>query len=295
MTLLDDIIDGSTNSSIAVSDLLRKVQVVATRVGATDVVSWVKQELQGYDNAEDLPAYRVQRTNVTGLFTGPMRSQIRADIPSSQKFDEYFIVQMQGPIREIEEFANGEHDAQREWAAPVVQQYEQSGIFQIEFHGLFSAWNTITRQSLHGIIDTVRSKAMEFALELQEQYPDAGSAGGPTIASEQGLAQVVWNITNNITGDGTNVASGNDIHQRSTVRKGDVESLRAQAQSLGLSSADAEEFAAAVNEEQSTEGTRVQAMLSRVKAGSLELTTRVSTSLVAAALLDAGKQFLGLS
>ena len=51
----------------------------------------------------------------------------------------------------------------------------------MSMHELFSAHNVTTRQSILGLLDIVRSKAMEFALELQTDYPDAGSPGGPTV------------------------------------------------------------------------------------------------------------------
>jgi hypothetical protein len=294
MTLLDEIIDGSTDSSVAVSDLLRKVQIVATRVGATDLVAWVKQELQGYTGG-DLPPYRRQRTSVKGLFTGPMQSQVRQDLPHHPDLDEWFTVEMSQPLMELEAFANGDSDPSREWNISAVKQYERTGRYSISYHVLFSASNTITRQSLRGIIDTVRTKAMEFALELQEQSPDAGSQGGPTINSDSAMAQVVYNITNNITGHGTNIAAGTDIHQQSKVKQSDVDSLRSHAEGLGLSSDDAQEFASALQEEQSLDGTRVQAVLSRVRAGTVDLTSKVSASVIAGALLEAGKQFLGIS
>jgi hypothetical protein len=293
MTLLDQIIDGSTDTSLAVSDLLRKVQIVATRIGASDIVAWARQELQGYADA-DLPTYRRQRTNVLGVFSG-YGSIIRHNLLETDEFAPLFVVSLRQPLRELEAFANSDGDPSRGWDVGQVKAYESSGAFMISDHDLFSASNVITRQSLRGIIDTVRTKAMEFALELQERFPEAGSTNGPTVSSDTGVAQTVFNITNNITGNGTNVAAGSEIRQRSTVTQGDVESLRAHAETLGLSSEDAQEFAVAIHDEQSIDGTRVHSILSRVRTGALDLTSKVSASVVAGALLEAGKQFLGIS
>ncbi|MFZ4896420.1 hypothetical protein ACL9RL_18410 [Plantibacter sp. Mn2098] len=296
MTYLDEIIDGSTDSSVTVTNLLRKVQIVATRVGAPEIVAWVKGELGGYtDPSVDLPPYRILNTSVTGLFTGYGGSQVKQSLPHHKKFKKWFVVELRQPLREIESFAEGDFDPSRDWPDPVVQAYEQTGTYGIEDHSLFNASNVLTRQSLGGIIDMIRTKAMEFALELQAQSPDAGTLGGPTVSSDTGMAQTVFNITNNITGHGTNIAAGTDIQQHSTVQAGNLESLREFAESLGLPTQDAQDFAAAVKSDQSIEGTRVKAFLDRVRAGTVSITSKVTTGVIVAQLVEAGKQFLGLS
>jgi hypothetical protein len=293
MTLLDEIIDGSSDGTVATADLLRKVQVAATRVGATDVVRWVKQELQGYGEDDELPSYRTQTTNVMGLFTGPMQSRIRQQLPSHPEFSSLFNVDMRQPLLEVQSFADGTEDPSREWPASAVQRYETMGIYTIQFYGLFSAANVITRQSLRGIIDTVRSKAMEFALELQMRFPDAGTVGGPTVLSNSAVAQTVFNITNNITGDGASIAAGSGIRQQSNFR-GDTSEFKKRAELLGLSPEDADAFVQAVSAERDLDGSAVRSFLGRIRTGAIHLAKSVSYDVVAGALIDLAKTYLGL-
>lgn len=42
VSLLDDVSNASTDSSVSVADLLRRVQIVAHRLGATAVVVWAR-------------------------------------------------------------------------------------------------------------------------------------------------------------------------------------------------------------------------------------------------------------
>lgn len=44
MTVLDEIIEGATNDAVSTSNLLRKVQVVAHRLGAVDPRACVKSK-----------------------------------------------------------------------------------------------------------------------------------------------------------------------------------------------------------------------------------------------------------
>lgn len=295
MTLLDEIIDGSTDSSVAAADLLRKVRIAAFRLGATNISDWAKYELDGYPDEPALPKYRVLSTNVVGCFAGPFRSQVNHNLPEVAGMEDWFKVDLRQPLAELQAFTVGEVDPTREWPAFQVQRYEQGGYYTIEYHTLFSAANVLTRQSLRGIVDTVRNRALDFALELQTAYPDAGSAGGPTVATTPALAQTVFNITNNITGDGTNVAAGTQITQKSVVRKADIESLRTEATRLGLADADVDELVGIVEAEPTVDSTAFTRFVGRIRDGAMVLGTSVASDVIAGAIIEAVKQYLGLS
>lgn len=297
VTLLDDIIDASTDSSVSVADLLRKVQIVAHRLGAADLVTWAKQELAGYDDDATLPSYRVLHTNVIGTFTGPMQSIQR--LPLTVKLpsiESWWDMHMHQPIVELQALSEseGDRDPTREWPAFIVKEYEDSGVFRLQFHGLFSAHNLITRQSLKGVLDVIRSKALEFALELQTADPDAGSVGGPTITSEPELAGVVYNVTNNIYGDGVNIATGSQITQKSRVKKGDADALRREAFALGLPEEAVEEFVQIISEEKSVDKPKVKTFLKKVRTGAVVVAGSVGSDVVAGSLVELGKSFLGI-
>lgn len=295
MTILDDIIDASTNSSVPVTDLLRMVQIAAHRVGASEIRAWATQELSGYGDDAVLPPYRVLHTNVLGTFAGPMQSfrHLMLTIrPSS--LDPWWDVGMKQPLMELQALSESENDASREWSAAAVREYHDSGVFRIEYEILYTARNLITPHSLRGVLDVIRSKALNFALELQSAAPDAGSVGGPTVTSEPQLAGAVFHVTNNIFGDGANVGTGPGIRQRSIVNKGDSESLRREVEALGLSSDDAEQFVAAVSEEKSVDKPKVKRFMEKVRTGSIAVAGGVATEAAAGSLIELAKAFLGL-
>jgi hypothetical protein len=244
MTLLDEIIDASTSDSGSTSNLLRKVRVAAHRLGASDISTWAQRELSGYPNDAELPGYRVQETSVLGIFAGPARSEIRRELQrATPEFREWFRVDMRQPLSELEGFASADSDPSREWPAWLVQKYEKGGFFRMNLHVLFSARNEIPRQRIIGLIDTVTTRELDFALELQTEFPDAGSVDGPTVTSEPSLARTVNNITNNITGHGTNLAIGSEtVRQHNSVTMGDLEALRSEAKALGLTDDAVSEF-----------------------------------------------------
>lgn len=297
MTLLDEIISASTSGAVSSADLLRKVRIAAYRLGAEEIARWAKQELDGYGADDQLPGYRIQVSGVTGIFTGPFRSQITHTLSVTPAgMEKWFTVELREPLMELQSLSELKQDPSREWPAPVVARYEASGVFRMDMHGLFAARNVITRQSLKGIIDTVKTRAMDFALELQSDFPEAGSVDGPTVKSEPALAQTINNITNNITGHGSNVAiASTDVRQRSVVKQGDTVALKREVEALGLSASDADAFIDAVSSDRSIEGGKVTTFLERVRSGAIGLAASVSSDLVAESLIELAKSYLGLS
>lgn len=290
-TLLDQIIDGSTDGAVKTSDLLRKVQVAATRVGAPEVVGWVKRELNGYGPDDELPSYRIMMTPVRGVFTGPMGSEVRQALTLHPDFIDDFTVNLRQPLVELEAFAAADEDAKSAWPTWRIKQYEETGVQGVYLHSLFSASKVLSRPSLRGVIDTVRNKAMEFALELQADYPEAGATGGPTVETDTGLATTVYNVTNNIYGSGTNIATGHDIKQKTRI-EGNRDEFLQELLKLGLSADTADEYVNAV-EADGVEGEAARGFRDRVKSGAITFTGNASASVVGGALIELGKLYVG--
>lgn len=60
MGLLADIEAAATDSTVSISDLLRKCKVLAARLKHREFADWVNAELNGY-NPSQLPPYRCVR------------------------------------------------------------------------------------------------------------------------------------------------------------------------------------------------------------------------------------------
>lgn len=296
VSLLDQIIDGASDDSVSTSNLLRKVQVVATRMGADDIIMWAKFELNGYPNQEAiLPPYRAsQRVRVEGLFTGPGGSRARHQlaVPSENWWQAWFELEFRAPLAELEAFVAAEKDPTNEWPPEIVSAYEKTGALSIYLMSLYSASRIIPRQLLRGIIDSIRNATMEFALGLQLASPEAGATGGPTVA-DAAVANVVNNVTNNIYGHVANIATGTAITQRGEVAAGDFGALVGVAQAAGLDQADAHEFASAVRDERGVDGPKVKGILERVQSGAIKVAGDVTAKVSASILVAAALHFLG--
>ena len=130
---------------------------------------------------------------------------------------------------------------------------------------------------------------MEFALDLQAEFPKAGEQGGPTVV-DPALAQTVYTIT----GHGTNIATGPGTQQVSKVTVGDVTALREKLEELGLGDAERDEFLAVITEENGTDGPKARNFFQRVKSDGIKLATSVSSAVTVQTLVALAKSYLGI-
>jgi len=70
MTLLDEIIDAAVDEKVPIGTLLRKCLVLQQQVKNEKFRAWLDRELDGYDQMEELPPYRVFNCVNKGLFIG---------------------------------------------------------------------------------------------------------------------------------------------------------------------------------------------------------------------------------
>lgn len=151
------------------------------------------------------------------MFTGPMREvrqfNLSVKLPS---LEPWWTVEMRQPVMEIQALAEAEGNLSREWSAYAVHEYEHSKIFALEFFGLYQAHNIITPQSLRGVIDVIRSKALEFALDLQSADPTAArSVGRPSPPSLRSR----WSSTTSRTTSMATALTSRPAHRLSSARR----------------------------------------------------------------------------
>jgi AbiTii len=251
-TLLRSIQDAAVGETESIAALLRRCKVLAARLGSAQLGEWVERELNGYEDAKDLPPYRILSVRSLGHFTGAFGSGLRnAPIPRSCIPEDYRhwvdVSNLMQPIRAYEDLvreggASGSFTVP--WPADLVAIVGQ-GIY--ERMNCLGAWQEIPRGAIVGLLDTVRNKVLSFALEIERLSPDAGEAvpGARAIAPEQ-IQQV---FQTNIYGNVGNVAAGATNPQQSVgsmVTAGDFASLSTHLQRLGIGEADVNELKSAI-------------------------------------------------
>lgn len=281
--------------------MLRKLMIVAHRLGAESLLSWVKGELNGYDDADSIPDYR-----------GPLNVSVQAVItrPGGGKgtntlsphgmpdgFDALFKVWFTDPLAVLEGLAKSKKGVSFPWDPTVVGLYnrwiEDGSVPFIRYWGVYSAHKAVPQASLKGIIDVVRTKALELALDLQAEFPDAGEKDGPTVENPN-VQATVTTIVNNIYGSVTGFAQGHNVTQKVRVTTGDLDgALDSARQFLGQDGLTQLRAVLDASGSDDDKRSRLDKFVRAVKGGSVALVTGVTTDLAATGLLEIATQYFG--
>ena len=251
MSLLRDIQDAAINSEIDISTVLRKCKVLAVRLGNENFKNWVDQELNGYNNIDNLPDYRILSVDSKGYFSGGSLRVNNANIPLifipeqfRESLSNAYCVQ---PISEYESLlkSSKSENFQEQWPSELVVAYGNR-IYQNQT--CISAWKVIPYGSIVSLVDSVRNRVLNFVLEIESEAPDAGEAllNKPPLPQDR----VTQFFNTNIYGNVGNIAEGStNITQSSTlnVYKDDFSSLKKQLLELGVPDSEIDELESAIN------------------------------------------------
>lgn len=212
MSLLRQIQNDAVNSNVKLSDLLRKCKILAYRLGNDDFKSWVENELNGYPkDIEVLPDYRVlKNVNSKGHFSGAFGSGLRnADMPifnlSEELQESLSKACFYSPIATLENLASSDSSVlTQDWKPIIIAHY---GAEMYEGYVCMQAWKVIPTSCVIGIVDTVKTKILNFVLEIEVINKDAGDMEMNSNPIPQDKVSQIFNIE--IKGDVGNLASGN--------------------------------------------------------------------------------------
>jgi len=233
MDLLEQIQSEAAGSNTDLSSLLRKCRVLAQRVGSEELKSWTLDELEGYSNEELVPAYRVfDGVILTGNYSTKYAPKLknvqfpRSSMPADLA-EKVFNVPFSQGVSQLQALA-----AKEDLALAVSQEALKSIKHpQVANHLiLVEATRHIDTTFISGILDTIRTRVLNFSLEL-DSY--AGESGKPLAELEkEGVSQI---FNTQVTGNVQNIAVGHDnTILAAHVEAGDKNSLIAALKELAL-------------------------------------------------------------
>ena len=210
MTILRSIQEEAVDSEVKLSSLLRRCKILAARLGNNDFKNWVDSELNGYNTERDVPEYRILNVNSKGHFAGPFQSGLRnADIPlmsiPKDFRDGLQKSYLMEPIAALESLAEDATEAsvQEPWNPDLVA-FVGREIYQN--YNCMQAWKVIPINAIVATLDTVRTRVLNFVLEIEAENPNAGEGYTDTDPVRQEKVSQIFNTY--ITGNVGNIASG---------------------------------------------------------------------------------------
>lgn len=251
MTLLREIQAAALDSSVDLSDLLRKCKVLAARLKHAEFAAWVDHELNGYPDNGAVPPYRRLKVESQGHFSGPFGSGLRnANIPPSNihKQFRHFVtdLSLSQSVSTLAQLAQGNHGTlQAKWPADLVK-YVQQHCPIYENMVLADAWRLFPASTVNGVLDTVRTRILDFVLALEEKEPRAGDVepGEQPKLSREAVSNVynttIINGQANIGTQGDAKIKTGTINFSSAIPKGKRKKVEALLRELHEKAAQAE-------------------------------------------------------
>ena len=229
------------DSSIPISDILRKAKILASLLNNDGFKRWVDAELGGYDPGGDVPDYRDLQPLNRGTFSGALGQIVRnvpiplSHLPSNLRKSAEQMAILQG-VKEIETTAarsTDENSFQFQWPPEAVMA-ARDHVRMDDGSVLVEAWKPLTKGQLEGILDQVRNRLLDFLLELQQIDPEVMESEDAIRAVPSAKVQNIF--VTKILGGQNIVATGTDFTQKVTqsVKVGDTQSLCGHLRSLGL-------------------------------------------------------------
>lgn len=176
MDLLTQIRDELVSGDILLSVALRKARVLAESLNDEDFTKWVKFEINGYPpESAEIPEYRVLNVPSIGHLIGNFGKELKnVNLPSInlpkavQEFMEKTIL-FEG-VAGLEGLISLESNLiVIKWPANIVV------LCQDKFYvgmNLIDANKQIGRSMIVQIIESIRSRLLEFVLSLRKKYPE---------------------------------------------------------------------------------------------------------------------------
>lgn len=296
--------DGSTSADAPLGEVLRLCMRLGKLLGNEDLVNWARMEVSGYVKAEDLPDYRKMSSESRGIFYGPFGSGIKnAHIPSGIIEKEHrevlYNVYLFQPVTELEDLAiskRGEGNLLRiPWSGNMIAHYQRKEIYQNGMV-LASAWQVMTQQKLIGVLEVIKTRVLDFILEIEEELGlDSGltKMTSKVIDSKQERIKQIFH--NNIYGGNIMMGDAGSVTQQTiNVNQGDIESLKDYLRELGIKEIHVNKLEEAIEEDKTEKqhpGPAVRRWLK--KAG--EFGASVASNMLGQLLATAVERYYGVN
>jgi hypothetical protein len=236
VSLLDDIRDEALDSSIPLSSVLRKCLLLAARLKYEPLRTWVGLELNGYKKRADLPDYRIAHGDVRINYISGVYQNTGQQLPYMEEIEK-----MRGEMETIRVTQSVDELDDMTGKDGLIIPLEPEVVSIINYHindrfvQVYSAYVPLPPSLLSGILSTVRTRILQFVLEIEEEFPegDLTKVAIPKSArqaAEKAFQQVIYNH-GTIAMDGS---VANVINVDKQVVIGDLDSLHAFLQGEGF-------------------------------------------------------------
>lgn len=286
--LLDKIIELATDTDKPLSVLLRQCVILGHELKNDSLKKWANLELNGYTERDKVPEYRIIHAGAMGIFNaGYAFPTITRSIPAflMDKNHRWAATEahLTEPISSYESILKADRtkgSLSIPWSADMVTYYQAKFIAG---HALLQAWQDISYGAVVGLVDTVRSRVLNVALEIKTEIGETDAELRKVPISSEVANKVNHIIVNHIYGGTVFVGDLQTVNVQN-ISVGNWEDLKAALVSHGIQDPEISELSKAIEQDGKTLGVRVKDWIVRnatkVWDHGLQLGTSTGTALL---------------
>jgi len=302
MKLISEIIDILSSDTGKLSDALIKTKVLLHNVGHKELVPWVNSELNGYPDVDSVPEYRVLPAQVLVNASNGAYRVTSHHIPmghlDEKHREDLETARMDQSLAVLEKFT--EDDDGHLQAHIPMESYGILGKGLGNSYQIESAWCEISNASVLQILIQVRSRLLDFVLELNDQFPS--ELDEEQVKERIGSVDTENLFNSAIFGDNTTILVGSSNTQTvSNVNiKGDFNALAKTLENNGVSDADIsalkdaiDQDSTVINNDSKEFGPAVKLWLQRMLSKAVEASWNIELGIASSLLATALNSFYG--
>ncbi|MEN4695594.1 hypothetical protein ABEG96_22080 [Pantoea agglomerans] len=235
------------DNSTDIATLVRMAKAIAVKLQLHQIVEWSDNELNGYEDTDDLPSYRITLGTLKGY--NPMNGLIPMSVDNQDEEYYHRTVKIRNPVTELA-LAYGHPNASMKF--PYSMEYSSKLQSSQPKFLRFQIVRVIGQHKMLNVVEQVRNYLLTWSLALEQQ----GILGENLQFSQRDKERAPmttnnFNFNGNINNAGVIGADNHDFTQQNTlqVKAGDFDALKAWLESLGFTAQDVQELKTVLDSE----------------------------------------------
>jgi len=307
MKLINDIINELIDTEKSIVSPLLKTKVLASRLGNDVLLTWVSNELKGYENKDELPDYRKFKGNITGTYINGSMQYNDQPVPTvglNRKFEDVIHSMNFNQSISSLEIIIAENESgmlERPYPAEIVgviqQNWRKMGNPYLQ---LINCIISIPVNAVLEILSFVRNNLLYFMVKIDSEFGNITEIEELKTKKEQ-ISTIMNQTIINTSGDGNVVNTGEKarISAKINITKGNKDELIKYLKDYGISEEDTSELATIIDTEQPdaskmTFGEKVNAWIQKMLGKALDGTWSIGLGAAGNLLAEAIKLYYGI-
>ncbi|MDB5975063.1 MAG: response regulator receiver protein [Nevskia sp.] len=302
MKLVDELVDLLSDESTSLSAALLKTKVLLHKIGHKELVEWVNHELNGYEDKDNLPAYRILPAQVLANMANPAYQVNSHPIPLMHLDSEYRESLQNAPMHQslavLEQFLS---KAENHLESPIPMEANPLlGRSLGNGYRIQRAWCQISITDVTQILVQVRSRLLDFILELKERVGNVKDDDELVQKKSSLDAQNLFNSA--IFGHNTTIVVGNSNVQtiQNKVVEGNIASLKKELERWNVPDEDIVQLETAISKDEGSAehlqkkfGPSVRTWLQKMFSKAVETSWQVEIGVASGVLATALQNYYG--